>query len=458
MPSFPVTVGGNFLPGLQMLSGAISDYRKKEEEEKEQDRIAKLKQDMVEVYRTGDPDKMAEFSMLHPEVSELLSKQANFRSERTKDSYFRSAYSVIADPSEENVNKMAASRQAYLKAMGQSEEDMPYSSTFMDKYNTDPEKAVNDLKIEVAGLDPKRWKAFQEALYGKPSEQATPTDIDDFVADAEAESMRVTGEPLTPGDRNKARLEFKRAQSREVAANRWASRSVDANTAEKIKYNEKMGTQLAEITTAGDLMKAKGEISPEAKKATARGRMEGNLAKLANHYVTLDSTGAMLNVDNSTLDNIMAASRSSAVGQMFGRITGSNEQSIRSSIKKLKPLIVQDIRRATDMGARGLDSEKELEFYLQAATDEKTDIQSNIAAIVVLDEAYGTGKVAEKLRSLTNQSLIKRISDEGALILNGGGKAESEVVNTLPPGSKLIGTSGGKNVYQTPDGSKFIEE
>jgi DNA-binding phage protein len=166
----------------------------------------------------------------------------------------------------------------------------------------------------------------------------------------------------------------------------------------------------------------------------------------------------MLNVDNSTLDNIMAASRSSAVGQMFGRITGSNEQSIRSSIKKLKPLIVQDIRRATDMGARGLDSEKELEFYLQAATDEKTDIQSNIAAIVVLDEAYGTGKVAEKLRSLTNQSLIKRISDEGALILNGGGKAESEVVNTLPPGSKLIGTSGGKNVYQTPDGSKFIEE
>lgn len=289
-------------------------------------------------------------------------------------------------------------------------------------------KEVSDLT--KAGYDQEQIQEFLETgdrgVLEAPEEEsgATPTDIDDFVSDAVAEAERLGGE-LTPGQRNKARLEFKRAQAAEVGANRLAERTVDAETAEKIKFNGETGVQLARIATAAELARAEGKVTPADKITTAKKRMSGNLAKLANHYVTLDSTGAMLNVDNTTFDNIMAAARSSTVGQMFGRITGSNEQSIRSSINKIKPLLIQDIRQSTDMGARGLDSEKELEFYLQAASDEKTDIQSNIAAIVVLDEAFGEGLVANQLRSMTNESLIQRISNEGQIIL-GGGEAPKE--------------------------------
>ena len=249
----------------------------------------------------------------------------------------------------------------------------------------------------------------------------TPTDIDDFVKDAElvfkAKNPTASATQIAE-HRNKSRLQIKRAQQEEITANRFALRNVDALTAEKIKFNEKVGTMLAEIANAPALIDAKGEITPQNKKLNAQTRMSSNLATLSNRYIDLDSTGAMLNVDNSTFQNVVAAMRSSTMGQMFGRITGTNEQSIRSSILKIKPLLIQDIRQATDMGARGLDSEKELEFYLQAATDEKTDIQANIAAIVVLDEAYGDGRVANQLRSLTNESIIKRISQEGNVILN----------------------------------------
>ena len=55
------------------------------------------------------------------------------------------------------------------------------------------------------------------------------------------------------------------------------------------------------------------------------------------------------------------------------------------------PLLINEIRQASKMGARGLDSVKELEFYLQAATDEKQDLQSNLDAIKILDMAYGLG-------------------------------------------------------------------
>ncbi|MCR4307478.1 MAG: hypothetical protein NUV80_02880, partial [Candidatus Berkelbacteria bacterium] len=41
---------------------------------------------------------------------------------------------------------------------------------------------------------------------------------------------------------------------------------------------------------------------------------------------------------------------------------------------------------------------------------------------------------------------------------NAGGSGKTKPINALPQGAKLIGTSGGKNVYQTPDGKKFMEE
>jgi len=286
---------------------------------------------------------------------------------------------------------------------------------------TDQQKS--DAQDKRVGYKPQTKEAALELKTAGKSDSnniPTPTDIDDYVERfVEQYKLDNNGEIPPPKLKNKAALEFKRAQAKEVSANRFASRNADAATAETIKYNEGIGSALAEIATAADLLDAKGEVTPQAKITGAKGRMSGNLAKLANHYVTLNSTGAMLNVDNETIDNVFAAVRSSSIGQAFGRITGTNEQSIRSAIKKLKPLLIQDIRQSTDMGARGLDSEKELEFYLQAATDEKTDIQSNIAAIVVLDEAFGEGKVSEQLRAMTDESLIRRISQDGAVILSG---------------------------------------
>lgn len=254
-------------------------------------------------------------------------------------------------------------------------------------------------------------KAYELEKY---TSKPTPTDIDDFVSDAE---MARAGDPKAKA-RNIDRLKFKRAQADEVGETTRAKRQEEAATAEKIEYNKKVGARLAEIATQADLMAAKGEISPEQKKNNAKSRMEGNLAKLGNFYQELDSMNAILNTKNNSVDNILAAAKSSTLGQSVGRITGSEAQSIRQSIRNIIPLVVQDIRQATDMGARGLDSEKELEFYMQAASDPKKSIQSNIAALVVLSEAYGNGQIAEQLRRLTNDSLIGLIKDAGSTILN----------------------------------------
>lgn len=272
-----------------------------------------------------------------------------------------------------------------------------------------------------------KWKAYEESTIAKAKAEvekeygtkSTPdTDIDDYVKDfVEQYKLDNNGKEPPPKLKNEKRLEFKRVQADEISSTTTAKREAEAATAEKIKYNENKGKILAEIATQADLMDAKGEISPQKAKDISKNRMEGNLAKLASYYNELDSMGAILNTKNSTIENIIAASRSSTAGQAVGRITGSQEQAIRQSISNLKPLIIQDIRQSTNMSARGLDSEKELEFYLQAATDEKKSLQSNIAAIVVLDENYGTGKIAEQLKNSTDESYIKLISDAGQAIL-----------------------------------------
>jgi hypothetical protein len=93
----------------------------------------------------------------------------------------------------------------------------------------------------------------------------------------------------------------------------------------------------------------------------------------------------------------------------------------------MRPLLLNDIRQAGEMGAKGMDSEKEMEFFLQAATNPGYTIQTNIAAIIALDDAYGSGELA------TNKELLK-MADINAIdeLKREARKTESEEVEGAP--------------------------
>lgn len=130
--------------------------------------------------------------------------------------------------------------------------------------------------------------------------------------------------------------------------------------------------------------------TPEVTKMeNAQGRVTGNLQQMKSLYQGLEKMGAIIDTTKTSAENAFRATASSKAGQAVGRIFGTEAQSIRNQINQIKPLLLQEIRQATQMGSKGLDSEKELEFYLQAATDPSKDIQTNLNAIKVLDKAYG---------------------------------------------------------------------
>lgn len=258
------------------------------------------------------------------------------------------------------------------------------------------------------------------------------TDIERFVQRAREQYILDNGEEPPPKLLNNAALTIKRAQEKEVSANQWAKRNVDLATEERLKFNAGMGTALAEIGTAAQILEAKGEITPVQKKTNAKKALTKKLSALAQNYFSLDDIGAITNVEKSTVDNILSSLSASTVGQAYGKLVGSKPQSIRNKINATIPLVLNDVRQASDMGARGLDSEKELEFYSRAATDPKTDLQSNLAALIVLDKTYGEGLVAKQLESSVDPTLVESIAAQGASILNQRNKTKVNLENITP--------------------------
>ncbi|HUV26991.1 MAG TPA: hypothetical protein VMW34_06460 [Anaerolineales bacterium] len=170
------------------------------------------------------------------------------------------------------------------------------------------------------------------------------------------------------------------ARREQTAADREFNRMVDMST---------LGMKREEL----DLRKDES-FSKAQKPVQARKRMtnllfgEGGMQEL---YDDLNDMGAIVNEKNPSLKNVWNRASASDLGQSIGKSFGTRVQSKRNQINQKRPLLINYIRQASEMGARGLDSEKELEFYLQAATDPGLDYKSNINALQVLDEAYGSG-------------------------------------------------------------------
>jgi hypothetical protein len=100
----------------------------------------------------------------------------------------------------------------------------------------------------------------------------TVTDVDDYVRRANEQSMIENGRPLTPGEMNRAALEFKRMQSGEAGAVQFAKYLADIQTAEQRGYKKEYGKRTAEADTAGNIedQKRKAELKKSLPKTEGR--------------------------------------------------------------------------------------------------------------------------------------------------------------------------------------------
>lgn len=103
---------------------------------------------------------------------------------------------------------------------------------------------------------------------------------------------------------------------------------------------------------------------------------------------SLNKLGALSSPKKDILDNTLSAIKNSTGGQIVGRITGTQEQTLRDNIKNLKPRILNGIMAATGMSAKQLDSNVELQTMMDSLGSMGQSVESQLEIIDNLQKTY----------------------------------------------------------------------
>ena len=134
-------------------------------------------------------------------------------------------------------------------------------------------------------------------------------------------------------------------------------------------------------------------------KAEAKTQLTDIVSDLATKYKNLRDMGAIVSSTDEGLGvgNIGARLGSTAIGQAVGSAFGTKAQTERESIEQTRPLLLNLIKNATGMSAQQMNSNAEMQLYLNAATNPKLSYEANMDALRQLDKLFGIGTVAKQI-------------------------------------------------------------
>lgn len=196
--------------------------------------------------------------------------------------------------------------------------------------------------------------------------------------------------------------------------------------------------QQAELRNAAGIEQQKkigaGEITDVQKRQSGQQQLSSTVDDMINKYKQLQGLGGTTSTQNTMGQNMMATAKNSSLGQGIQRMVGTQEQSVRNQINMGIPALINDIRATTGMSAKAMDSNAELQFYLQMATNPQVDVQSNLNALENIRRKY-----------LSATPGIPQM-DEGAL------SAPAQGGNPLPPSPGQLNQQGATHKYNPATG------
>lgn len=124
----------------------------------------------------------------------------------------------------------------------------------------------------------------------------------------------------------------------------------------------------------------------------ARQTLSEELATVLGYYEGLEKQKAMVSTERSVGENVMAAARATGVGQVAERAMGTQAQTLRDNIANAKFRLVRHIAGITGASSKVMDSNKELQNWLDAMTNVNQSIQTVRETIRQLDRVIAAVK------------------------------------------------------------------
>ncbi len=152
-------------------------------------------------------------------------------------------------------------------------------------------------------------------------------------------------------------------------------------------------------TTAAQAGVFKPKPSPQAEKqaqdeilrARGKGEVANIIGGLASKYNELATTGGMTSTKKGTMENIGSYLANTALGQEAGKMTATQEQSLRNEIRAQSPVLLQSIKKATGMTAKEMDSNADVKRWMEAMGSTTFDVQSTLGILKSLNAQFGSG-------------------------------------------------------------------
>lgn len=135
----------------------------------------------------------------------------------------------------------------------------------------------------------------------------------------------------------------------------------------------------------------------EQTKQEAKDQLTNTVDQLKKNYDTLLQEGGIVSTRASSLANISAKGSSNPLGRAIGAAIGTKAEEQRQSIEQTRPLLVNLIKNATGMSATQMNSNAEMQQYLNAATNPSFGYEANMAALANLDRLFGLGSAAKRI-------------------------------------------------------------
>jgi hypothetical protein len=239
------------------------------------------------------------------------------------------------------------------------------------------EEAVNGVPRDPEGFA--KWRR-DSALFADKLMENEIRDLEGGIASI----SKVTGEQVGP-------TIMKVPYSPELAAQRRGEKASEREYNPEIKEVEDPDNPdqilLVDVKRwRGGGIGSPGVIGPKGRAPVEKGEKAGDafgavIDEMEQNYNELDRLGAIPSTRRSAQENLAISARTSQVGQMLGRASGTQEQSLRNQIQSARLRLLQGIKAATGMSAQELNSNVELQQWLDAVTNPANDVESNKAIL-----------------------------------------------------------------------------
>lgn len=128
-------------------------------------------------------------------------------------------------------------------------------------------------------------------------------------------------------------------------------------------------------------------------KQQARQGVDGTLSRIMDQYKILAEEKAIVSTANTNAENVQARI-STKLGTTVGRTVGTKAQTARDTIANLRQALLADIKAATGMSSKAIDSNVELKAFLDSLGDPDQSLETIQNTLAELSIKYGLGTLS----------------------------------------------------------------